>query len=312
MPETLTCAAESRQLKEALAGTFKPADTFFLIESKAAEYGGWQNGIVKQAQQSGDFAPYIRHLLAAPRAKALFIRRPQAEAKNFYIAMTQQPQPKIYHRVLSDYDDLMRLDIASVVAGGAPRIEERDMDEVDELYAICTNGRHDPCCAAYGLPVYQAMVAQVGADKVWQTTHIGGHRMAATMIAFPHGIAYGHLDPSHAEEVVASYRSGDLLLRKYRGRSAYAHHRLDVDAHCAAAAAESYVRQAAAKYAIDELKLSQAALLADRQWQVTFVDQDGRLHQAQVRAAMSSPRQVSCQEAPKPMPLHQVTAYAVA
>lgn len=310
MSETLTCAAESRQLKEALAGTFKPVDTFFLIESKAAEYGGWQDGIVKKAQQSGDFAPYIRHLLAAPRAKVLFIRRPQTEEKNFYIAVTQQSQPKIHHTVLSDYDDLMQLDIASV-ADSAPRIGGRGMNEADELYAVCANGRHDPCCAAYGLPVYQAMVAQVGADKVWQTTHIGGHRMAATMLAFPHGIAYGHLDPSHAEEVVISYRSGDLLLHKYRGRGAYAHHRLEADAHCAVGAAEGYVRQAAGKCAIDDIKLSQAAPLAERQWLVTFVDQDGKLHQAQVRTALSPPRQASCQEAPKPMPLHQVTAYAV-
>ena len=311
MEATLTCAAESRQLKETLAGTFKPADIFFLIESSAAEYGGWQNGIVKKVQQSGEFAPYIQHLLAVPRAKVLFIRRPQAEEKNFYMAVTHRAKPKIYHSILSNYDDLMQLDAASAAADSAPRIQGRDMDEVDELYAVCTNGRHDPCCAAYGVPVYQAMVAQVGADKVWQTTHIGGHRMAATLIAFPHGIAYGHLDPFNAEEIVRSYRSGDLLLHKYRGRGAYVHHSLDTDTHCAVGAAESYVRQAARKYALNDLGLFKVKSVAAKQWQVTFVDQDGKAHQAQVTAAMSPPRQASCQEAPKPMPLHQITAYSV-
>lgn len=307
MEATLTCAAESRRRQETLAGTFKPADVFFLIESSAAEYGGWQSEILKKAARSGGFAPYLQHLLAAPRTKALFIRRPQAEAKNFYIAMTHQPQPKIYHRVLSDFDDLMGLD----TSGGVPRIRGRAMDEVDELYAVCANGRHDPCCAAYGAPVYQAMAAQVGADKVWQTTHIGGHRLAATMIAFPHGIAYGHLDPTHAEAVVASYRSGDLLLDKYRGRGAYAHHSLDTDAHCAAGAAESHVRAKAKNYALDGLDLVAVTPASDQQWQVTFADRGGKTHQAQVTMAMSAPRQASCQAAPKPMPLYQVTAYAV-
>ena len=307
MEATLTCAAESRGRKERLAGSFKPADVFFLIENGAAEYGGWQSELVKKAAQSGGFAPYLQRLLAMPRSKALFIRRPQAEAKNFYVAVTHRREPKIYHSILSDFDDLMGLD----VGGGVPRIRGRAMDEVDELYAVCTNGRHDPCCAAYGAPVYQAMTAQAGADKVWQTTHIGGHRMAATMIAFPHGIAYGHLDPADAEAVVASYRSGDLLLDKYRGRGAYAHHRLDTEAHCAAAAAESYVRGQAKNYALDGLDLVTIESRGERQWQARFADGGGTVHQAQVTVAMSAPRQASCQEAPKPMPIYRAADYAV-
>lgn len=312
MGENLTCSAESRLMNETLGGTFKPADVFFLIESRAAEYGGWQSEIVKKVQRAGDFAPFIRHLLTVPRAKVLFIRRPQADGRNFYVAVTHQDRPKIYHSILSDYDDLMRLDAASVAADSVPRIRGREMDEVDELYTVCTNGRHDPCCATYGMPLYQAMAAQVGVDRVWQTTHIGGHRMAATLIAFPQGIVYGHLDPFHAEEVVVNHRSGYMLLHKYRGRGAYAGHSLDVDAHCAAGAAESYVRAAAKKYALDALRLCGAARLAEGQWRVSFVDAEGKTHQAEVRATMSAPRQASCREAPKPLPLYRVTGYSVA
>jgi len=103
-----------------------------------------------------------------------------------------------------------------------------------------------------------------------------------------------------------------MLLHKYRGRGAYAGHSLDVDAHCAAGAAESYVRAAAKQYALDALRLSGAARLAEGQWQVSFVDAEGKTHQAEVRAAMSAPRQDSCREAPKPLPLYQVTGYSVA
>ena len=310
MPETLTCAAESRLLQEPLAGTFKPADVFFLIESHQREYGGWQSDIVKEVGRSGDFAPYIQHLLTVARAKILFIRRPRSEAKNFYIAMTSQPTPKIWHTSLSDYADLLGLDLASLAAGGVPRLQGRDMDAIDELYAVCTNGRHDPCCAAHGLPMYQAMADCAGTDKVWQTTHIGGHRMAATLLAFPHGIAYGHLDLVHAAELAASHRAGNLLLDKYRGRGAYANHNLDVDTHCAVGAAEAYVRRMTKNIGLDDLDLAGIKPLAEKQWQVTFADREGNMHQAQVSAALSAPRLASCHEAPKPMPRHQVLAYA--
>lgn len=308
MDKTLTCAQESRMLGESLAGSFKPADIFFLIENSAREYGGWQNSIVKKAQQSGGFAPYLRHLLTAPRSKALFIRRPQSQERNFYIALTHQPQPKIYHSQLSAYEDLLELDLASVAADRAPRLRGHEMSEIDELYAVCANGRHDPCCAAYGRPVYEAMAAQVGMDKVWQTTHIGGHRLAATMIAFPHGIAYGQLDPSHAEEIAGSHRSGCLLLSQYRGRGAYAGHSLDEDAHCAVEAAEAHVRGQTQNYALNGLDLVDVSPADGQQWHVRFADGDGRIHRAQVTQSMSTPRLTSCQEAPKPMPLHQVAA----
>ena len=41
---TMTCAEESRALEETLAGTFKPADTFFLIESQLARLRRLERG----------------------------------------------------------------------------------------------------------------------------------------------------------------------------------------------------------------------------------------------------------------------------
>ena len=58
----MSCAEESRASGERLAGTFKPADTFFLLESRLTAYGGWGGEIVKTAESSGDLAPILRHL----------------------------------------------------------------------------------------------------------------------------------------------------------------------------------------------------------------------------------------------------------
>ena len=312
MAMAMTCAEESRAVGESLAGTFKPVDTFFLIESRLSEYGGWLGEIVKKAESSGELAPILRHLGRVSRSKTLFIRRPAEHGNNFYVAVTNQTQPKIYHTTLDDYEALLALDIDSLAAGRTPRVDGRDMDEIAELYTVCTNGRHDPCCAAYGLPVYQALVEATDADVVWQTSHIGGHRMAATMIAFPQGIVYGHLDPDDAEAVVNNHRAGYLLTHKFRGRGAYADHALDTDAHFAACAAEAHIRDSERLYTLDDLQLRAVTPLDACRRLVAFEASNGALHELEVRSEMSAPRQTSCGDAPKPMPQHQILAHSAA
>ncbi len=306
MEMTMTCAEESRAAQETLAGTFKPADAFFLIESSLSEYGGWGGEAVKSAAKGGPFAPALAHLQSAPRGKVLFIRRPQSQAKNFYIAVTNQKRPRLYQAVLADYADLLGLDLGSLEPRAIPRINGRELTEVDELYTVCTNGRHDPCCAALGAPVYQELVAQAGAERVWQTTHIGGHRMAATLIAFPQGIVYGHVDPPDVEAIVTNQRAGFMLPHKYRGRGAFAGHQLGEAAHKAACAAEAFIREGIAAYRMDALRLDAVKNLGGDSWQIRFLDEDRGAHSVQVRMTMSAPRKTSCGDAPKPMPQHDV------
>ncbi|MCY4060745.1 MAG: hypothetical protein OXG53_00090 [Chloroflexi bacterium] len=307
---TMTCAEESRALEETLAGTFKPAETFFLIESNLPEYGGWSGSIVKAAGSAGEFAPYLRHLQRAKRAKILFIRRPQGDSKNFYIAMTNQDEPKIYHAELDDYADLLSLDLASLAEERAPRLNGREMAPIDELYTVCTNGRHDPCCAAYGAPVYQALAEQAGSDRVWQTTHIGGHRMAATLVAYPQGIVYGHVDPHDVESLLMNHRAGYILTHKYRGRGCYAGHDLDEAAHLAAGAAEAIIRESTRQYGIEDLRLTAVTELNDGTRRVSFRGSNGGASTAEVGTSMSVPRQTSCGDEPKPMPQHDVRILA--
>jgi len=305
MTETLTCSSASRSIVESLAGTVKPTDIFFLIETNATGYGGWGHEIVKTIANEGDFAPYVQHLYNVPRAKVLLIRQPQANEKNFYIAITNQAQPKLYHTMLSSYDDLLNVDIASVAPDSVPVIGGQPMTEIDELYAVCTNGKHDACCSTFGIPVYNAMVQHAGADKVWQVSHIGGHRFAATLIAFPHGIQYGYLDPMNAEEVVTNHRAGYILTHKYRGRGAYGNAGLDVAPHQVVEVAEHHIREQEKKYKIDDLMFHKIEKIADMTWRVTLVDADGKHYQAEVERSMVV-TQTSCGEEPKPMPVHTV------
>ncbi len=312
MEQTLTCADAARDLNESIAGSVKPADIFFLIETNATEYGGWGKGIVKTAKQSGEFEHYIKHLSQVPNAKILFIRRPQTNAKNVYIAVTNQADPKLYHALLDDYADLLQLDLSTIAPDTTPQINGQAMTTVDELYAVCTNGKHDPCCSTFGIPVYNALREHAGDEVVWQVTHIGGHRLAATLIAFPQGIYYGQLDPFNAEEIATNHKAGYLVNYKYRGRGSYGTQSFDEMTHKAISAAESHIRETAKKYAIASLTFDSVESIGEMQWRVGFVDTNGQTYQATVETRMSEPRPSSCNAVPKPMPIHTVSTYETA
>ena len=90
----------------------------------------------------------------------------------------------------------------------------------DQQYFVCTNGQRDLCCARYGLPTY-ARLREVVGERVWQTTHVGGHRFAPNVLALPQGALYGRVFPDAVEGFVQTVESGDLSVPHLRGRSAY-------------------------------------------------------------------------------------------
>lgn len=310
MQQSITCADASRDINERLAGSVKPTDVFFLIETNATTYGGWSKNIVKQASQSGELAPYLKHLQHVPNAKILFIRHPQANAKNFYIAVTHQTEPKLYHAMLDDYSDLLTLDIDTIAPNTTPSLGSQAMTECPELYAVCTNGKHDICCSNFGMPVYNALLEHADIDKVWQVTHIGGHRLAATLIAFPQGIYYGYLDPIHAEEIAINHRAGYVVNHKYRGRGSYGTPAVDEPTHKAISAAEHHIRETTRQYAIADLRFHHVDAVNEMQWRVQFVDKDKRNHQVTVQTTLSESRLSSCGDEAKPMPVHHIIAYS--
>jgi hypothetical protein len=71
---------------------------------------------------------------------------------------------------------------------------------------VCTHGGRDVCCGKFGYPVYDLLRrrhAAPGKLRVWRTSHIGGHRFAPTMIDYPEGRLWGHLEPWAAERLAA-------------------------------------------------------------------------------------------------------------
>lgn len=85
---------------------------------------------------------------------------------------------------------------------------------------VCTHGIHDACCGKFGYPVYERLrdIAGDGRElRVWRTSHIGGHRFAATLMDLPEGRCWGHLDAESAERVLRRDTPASELASKYRG-----------------------------------------------------------------------------------------------
>lgn len=86
------------------------------------------------------------------------------------------------------------------------------------IIAVCTQGRHDECCAVRGRPVAAALAAR-WPEETWECSHIGGDRFAATMILFPHALVYGRMDELDPIEVVAAHHAGRIVPEGFRGRA---------------------------------------------------------------------------------------------
>jgi hypothetical protein len=105
------------------------------------------------------------------------------------------------------------------------------------LFLVCAHSRRDRCCAIAGRPL-AALLAELAPGRVWETSHLGGHRFAATMLVLPLGALYGRVPLTDARRLVAASERGELLAELLRGRiglspaeqaaDAFARVRLDV------------------------------------------------------------------------------------
>lgn len=88
-------------------------------------------------------------------------------------------------------------------------------------FFVCTNGRHDACCADYGRPLVRALRTSRWAPDLWECSHIGGDRFAANLVVLPHSLYFGRVTPESALAVIEAIEAGELDLAHFRGRTSY-------------------------------------------------------------------------------------------
>jgi hypothetical protein len=256
------CASRSRACGERPLGSASRARRWILLEQP----GPWGADALTSSDLPGPVAARLRRLSRDLPARVLLLRRPGGAVtgtsrRSLFVGRSHAGGGWLEHLELESVHDLLDLDLSPLVADGSvggQRVTE-------PRYLVCTNGKHDACCASFGLPVAAALAGLLG-DRVWECSHVGGDRFAGNLVCLPDGSFYGHLDPESARRAVAAHEGGRILLDHWRGRSALPF---------AAQAAEALVRR--------ELALERLSSL--RVLRVERLDGSGALHRVELGTA---------------------------
>ena len=206
----LRCTAASLADDEPLAGT-APVDTAWLLVEHP---GPWGRRAVEDARLPDAVRAFLTGLAGV---RVQLVRRPGGVSGPGTRVFTAQLGPggaRVGATVLPDVADLLDLDVAALAAGADPGLPAHD----EPLWLVCTNGRRDRCCAEAGRPV-AATLAGSWPEETWETTHLGGHRFAATLLALPSGVALGRLDPAGAVRACREFAAGRVPVDAARGRA---------------------------------------------------------------------------------------------
>ncbi|MYF50768.1 MAG: sucrase ferredoxin, partial [Gammaproteobacteria bacterium] len=150
------------------------------------------------------------------KVRAQFIRQPEIDLPDTRLLVHHDGVLRAFESGGPGYDGLIRTPIEALFHGNSgERLEA-------PRYFVCTNGQRDLCCARFGLPLYNRLRERLG-ERVWQVTHLGGHRFAPNVLVLPQGVLYGRVgaEDESIERFVAEVEAGRVPRRHLRGRSCY-------------------------------------------------------------------------------------------
>ena len=286
------CAITSREVGEAAEGTASTVRSFLLVECP----GPWGVDALRDSRLPEPVKARLRELERTAGVRPLLVRRPGravAGALTVFAAYAGTDGSWLERTVVPDLAQLPDATLADIAAGTSPGWAPCS----DPVFAVCTHGRHDACCAERGRPLVAAL-AGIAPDLTWEVSHIGGDRFAANVLVLPHGLYYGRLEPRDAHDLVASHAAGRLDLEHLRGRTAYSF---------PLQAADIYLRRhlgddRAAPFGL----VSHARRGSDTD---AVFDVDGRRWRVQVTSSADVRRQVTCRATSESAPpVHRLSA----
>lgn len=272
------CSGASERAGQQLAGT-APTEASWLF----VEYAGpWGRKAVAESRLDDDVR---NHLQSLTDVRVQLIRRnggvegPGTRVFTADLDTDPASGPVVRTAVLDDVRDVVSLD--------PDAMQPYD----DPLWLVCTNGRRDLCCAEAGRPIAAALAAR-WPEGTWETTHLGGHRFAGTLLALPSGLTLGRLSPDTAVTACHDIEAGRVPVRWSRGRAGLSG---------AAQYAELHVRRELGLIGLDDVVVT----AVDAQ-DVTVRTPQGPLV-VRVETSMGEPTRQSCADLKtKPAPVFSI------
>lgn len=295
-PDFLCCEL-STEMNEPMAGTAVTVGVWFMLEYNRL----WGADVTTENELPPAVKTWLGAQLEPVNGRLQFIRqfRPPQESLTFFVSVNRESAPRLYEFQLGAYEDLTELDIPALVAGSS-RYEAHLV--TGHRYFVCTNGRRDRSCAVYGAALYRDFAARAG-RPVWMTTHLGGHRFAATLLSLPDGACYGRVRPEEISSLLAASQPGELWLEKLRGRTCY---------QPAVQVADAWLRQETGQTRLDAF-MHRQTVADDGRWQITFQAKSSSIYVVTLAAAAPLPVYAnSGRQQTKPVPQYALVGIKTA
>jgi hypothetical protein len=236
-----------------MIATAPPAQRWLLVEHE----GAWPVNAIDVFDRA--VARTLSARANAMQARISLIRRPGRHPRvqapmRWALADTRPGREGIRWGVVDRHADLVDVDWDVTPGEGEP------------VAIVCAHSRHDVCCALRGRPVADAM-SQRWPDRVWECSHLGGDRFAATMVLLPHALCYGRVTDEAGAQILTAFEAGRLVPEHLRGRSFFARREQAAQALARAAGVGSE--------AIGDLSPRRSVMLTEDVAQVVLGRQEG-------------------------------------
>ena len=278
----MRCSALAEELGEPMIGTVDQRVRWLLVEDRSA----WGHDAVGDVL-GADLARAAKER----RIRVLLIRRREGDPASDAVRRAVLVDTASREMAIRAVDDLA--DIALDAVADAP-VASFGARMTDPIFLVCTNGKRDACCALRGRALMTAL-APDHAERIWECTHLGGHRFAGNLVCLPDGIIYGRVSAHDGPRLADAYLAGRLDPAVLRGRSAWP---------APAQVAEQELRLRTGLAGIDEVRLV-GADVSDARAEVTLATAEGSAHRFELRAEPADPpRPTSCRADELEAPVH--------
>lgn len=218
------CSLASLERDEPMFATASQVRRWLLVEV----HGSWGRDAIADSEL-GHYAPVIwRRAMRAAGVRVVAIRRnldddAPAAMTGVRLVHVRTGRPGevagVAHRVV--VDDLRQVVAAteSLLLHGEP--DEHWHRDEERYLLVCTNGRHDSCCATEGRPLVRHLRTTRWSGRVWECSHIGGDRFAGNLAVIPDGLYFGRLTPDVIDGVLGALEDGRIVRQHLRGRCTF-------------------------------------------------------------------------------------------
>jgi hypothetical protein len=213
------CSDTSLARGEPLFATASSVLRWVLVEQP----GAWAHSAPPTERDDPERTAALREQAMEWKGRYLAIRRPRGApaaptdtGRTVFVAQSRPGQERLLRLDVPDAADLREVTLPDDLDNPGPGW----VREPQPLFAVCTHGKHDVCCAVKGRPLAAALAA-AQPNLVWECSHIGGDRFAPNVVVLPFGWYFGRIAPAEADDFTNGVLAEQLPLRHYRGRSAY-------------------------------------------------------------------------------------------